>query len=164
MSGWGQTSAVPPNELLVMSQWTCQMYAGCSYTNIKLCPFCPQLADPTISCSLIHHNFISPQFGVLNLIMNLISTVQPAGARVFRGRVRLQEELHQRFFGEFSIVSLTPDPQSAVALCTDKQINSSFPTHLSEKTSLLKIHSRLKLNRHLWISTGMGSETDMKIE
>lgn len=74
MSRWGQTSAVSPSELLVMSQWTCQMYSGCFYTNIKLCPFCPQLADPTISCSLIHHNFYQSLFSVLNLIMNLITS------------------------------------------------------------------------------------------
>lgn len=167
MSGWGQTSAVPPSELLVMSQWTCQMYSGCFYTNIKLCPFCPQLADPTISCSLIDHNFISLQFGVLNLITNLISTVQSAGVRVLSGRDRRQEELRHRFSGEFSLVSLIPDPRSALALCTDKQTRSSFPTHLPEKTSLLKIHSRLKLCKDTFKSgshhqTGMGSETDMK--
>lgn len=128
-----------------MSHVTCQMYSGCFYTNIKLCPFCPQLADPTISCSLIDRNLIGLQFGVSNLITNLIGTAQSARVRVLSGRVRRQEELLQRFPGEFSLVSSTPDPQSALALCTHKQTHSSFPTHLPEKTSSLKIHSGLKL-------------------
>lgn len=124
---------------------TCQMYSGCFYTNIKLCPFCPQLADTTISCSLIDRNFIGLQFGESNLITNLISTAKLARVRVLSGRVRRQEEVLQRFPGEFQLVSLTPDPQSALALCTNKQTRSSFPTHLPEKTSSLKIHSRLKV-------------------
>lgn len=149
MSGWGQTSAVPPSQLLVMSHVTCQMYSGCFYTNIKLCPFCPQLADPTISCSLIDRNLIGLQFGVSNLITNLIGTAQSARVRVLSGRVRRQEELLQRFPGEFSLVSSTPDPQSALALCTHKQTHSSFPTHLPEKLTQNTFWIKA-MRRHLW--------------